>query len=87
MDLQQHGTSTLTSNEITGISNLGFWLLVNDSEYFVPFKDYPQFKKCTIEQIFSFEMLSPNQFYWKSVDCDIELEALKSPERFPLIFK
>ena len=60
---------------------------VNNNEYFIPFTDYPIFMKATIEQIIDFKMLSPNQMYWKSLDCDIELSALENPQQFPLIYK
>jgi len=30
--------------------------------------------------------LSPTQFYWPEIDADIEIEALASPEKFPLIW-
>jgi len=61
--------------------------LIDNNEYFVPFTDYPFFRKATIEQIIDFEMLSPHQLYWKSLDCDIELMALANPQQFPLLYK
>ena len=79
------GKHTLTGS-VTNISNVGFWILVNDKEYFVPFSNYPEFKKATVDEIFSMEMLSPRQLHWQSLDCDIEIDALEAPERFPLRF-
>jgi len=87
MNLLGHGNNILTNNEVTNISKLGFWVLINSNEYFVPFNDYPVFKKATIDQITEFEMLSPDQLHWKSLDCDIELAALEKPQQFPLIFR
>jgi len=87
MNLQEHGNNILINNEVTNISKHGFWLLIEKKEYFVPFTDYPQFKKATIEQIIDFEMLSPKQLFWKSLDCDIEIAALESPQQFPLYYK
>jgi hypothetical protein len=43
---------TFLSNEITNIEQLGFWVLVDDKEYFVPFADYPVFLGASIQQIF-----------------------------------
>lgn len=65
----------------------GFWLLVDDREYFVPFDDYPAFRKATVGQIYLVERLSPSQFYWPELDIDLELEALENPERYPLLFQ
>jgi len=84
--MSKHGTNILI-NEVTNISKIGFWLVVHNTEYFVPFTDYPVFKKATIEQIIEFEMLSPHQLYWKSLDCDIELAALENPQHFPLSYR
>jgi hypothetical protein len=35
----------ISYSDVTGISAIGFWLLVDDREYFVPFDDYPIFGK------------------------------------------
>jgi len=87
MNLKQNGNSTLINNEVTNITKLGFWILVDNNEYFVAFADYPEFKKATVEQIINFETLSPNQLHWSQLDCDIELGALEKPHQFPLRFK
>jgi hypothetical protein len=87
MNLSEHGNDILTNNQVTNISNLGFWIIIEQNEYFVPFKHYPIFKNATVEQIYHFEMLSPGQLYWKSLDCDIEVDALENPQQFSLIYK
>ncbi len=51
MNSSQPGTGILPS-EVTNIEALGFWVLVEDREYFVPFADYPVFKGASIQQIF-----------------------------------
>ena len=73
-------------SEVTSISAIGFWLLVDDVEYFVPFRDYPVFRQATVAQIYAVQRLSPTQFHWPELDADIELDALEQPEQFPLIF-
>jgi len=80
------GTS-ISQSEITNISAIGFWLLVDNLEYFVPFDDYPVFKNATVAQICSVQRLDPRQLHWPELDADIELDALQYPERFPLQFK
>ena len=86
MSLNQPGF-TISESEVTNISARGFWLLVEDREYFVPFEDYPGFIHATVPQIFAVKQLGNSQFYWPDLDIDIELEALKTPDRFPLVFK
>ncbi|MEW6405100.1 MAG: DUF2442 domain-containing protein [Chloroflexota bacterium] len=79
-------TSPKTDSQITNIEFDGFWLLVENEEYFVPFDRYPDFRGATLEQIFSFEH-NEDEFRWPDLDIDIELEALRYPERFPLIYR
>ncbi|MCP4425978.1 MAG: DUF2442 domain-containing protein [Chloroflexi bacterium] len=86
MNLEQHGVAT-SHNEITSISNIGFWLLIDDREYFVPFENYPVFMEATVAQIYAMQQLSPTQFHWPELDADIELDALAHPEKFPLAFR
>ena len=72
---------------MTNIGATGFWLLVDDKEYFVPFDDYPVFWEATVAQIYAVQRLGPAQFHWPVLDADIELEALEYRERFPLVFR
>ena len=66
---------------------VGFWLLADDREYFVPFADYPAFREATVAQIVNVEQPGPGQLYWADLDIDIELAGLDEPERFPLQFR
>ena len=86
MNLSQGGTSTSACN-ISGINDLGFWVLVEDKEYFIPFSDYPGFKESSVNQILNVRYLPPSQLQWEDIDMDIELQALVQPESFPMIFK
>jgi hypothetical protein len=81
-----HGTNT-SANELTSIGSTGFWLLVENREYFVPFDDYPVFRTATIDQVFNFERIGPRQFHWRDLDADIELDALEKPAQFPLLYR
>jgi hypothetical protein len=86
MTLQMSGENTSLS-EVTSITQAGFWLLVDDKEYFVPFTDYPEFKQATVEQICKPERVGSDIFSWEELDIDIELGALAEPEKYPLEFK
>ena len=77
------GIST-SHSEVSAICAIGFWLIVDDKEFFVPFADYPVFKQAAVDQVFGFIQLSPTQFHWPQLDVDIELDALAHPERYPL---
>lgn len=77
---------TICVSEVTAIGRDGFWLLSGDQEFFVPYHNYPVFKRATVEQIYAMQEIAPGQLRWESLDADIELEALTYPERFPLKF-
>ncbi len=77
----------ISPSEVTNISSFGFWLLVDEREYFVPFGDYPAFVKATVAQIYAVQRVSPTQFHWPELDVDIELDALERPESYPLKFQ
>jgi len=79
--------ANISPSEVTNIEPLGFWVLVDEREYFVPFAEYPVFKGAPVRQIFQMQRLSPTQLYWPDLDADIEIESLDQPEHYPLVFK
>ncbi len=72
--------------EVTNITRQGFWLLVDDREYFVPFEHYPRFRDATVAQIHTLRRSGSDHIHWPDLDVDIELDALERPESFPLLF-
>jgi hypothetical protein len=84
LTLLKHGIGILTHDNITNITYVGCWILIDQVEYFIPFNEYQVFRQATIAQIHDFQAMSPDQVYWKSLDCDIELKALKEPQNYPL---
>ncbi|MDL2240493.1 DUF2442 domain-containing protein [Bacteroidales bacterium OttesenSCG-928-K03] len=64
----------------------GFWILCDDKEYFINFNDYPDFRRAPLDAIFEAKFISPKQIRWPSLDIDIEIDALKNPEIYPLQF-
>ena len=79
--------AAISHSEVTNITAHGFWLLADDREYFVPFRDYPVFQNATVAQIYAVRRIGPTQFHWPQLDADIELEALERPEAYPLKFQ
>ena len=56
------------------------------NEYFVSFKDYPDFYTATVQQINDFTVDAFGNFHWEVLDIDIEKESLETPENYPLVF-
>jgi hypothetical protein len=77
----------ISPNEVTNIEPLGFWILIEGKEFFVPFADYPIFKQATVQQLVNMKVTSPTQLHWPDLDADIELEALEIPDHYPLMWK
>ena len=80
------GTDT-SAIEVSLVSRQGFWLLLDDEELFVPYADFPWFKKATIEQIIEIEHPSGNHLYWPLLDVDLSVESIRKPGAFPLVAK
>lgn len=84
--LRKRGKSTVAPVEINIISKKGFWISVNEQEFFLPFSEYPWFAKATIEQIYDLQLLHGEHLYWKKLDVDLDVNSLKNPEAYPLKF-
>ncbi|MCM1321026.1 MAG: DUF2442 domain-containing protein [Bacteroides sp.] len=78
--------SEKTNNaEVTNISPFGIWLIAADgNEYFVPYTDYPVFENAALKDIADVHSDCLGNLHWAALDADIELEALRLPQRFPL---
>lgn len=87
--LMQSGTSTLvaTKTEVTNISPFGIWILTNNKEYFISYKDYPVFEKASIKQIAAVTTDFSGNLHWEDLDADIELDSLENPGDYPLVYR
>ena len=70
---------------VSNIDQFGIWLLVNDTEYFLPYKEYPWFRGATVGSILNVELLHQNHLHWPALDVDLSIESLEHPEDFPLV--
>ena len=82
--LKKLGRSISASAEVQNISQHGIWILVNGQEFFLSFIEFPWFLRATIEQIYNLQFFHGKHLHWPSLDVDIELEALKYPDAYPL---
>ena len=86
MKSAQRGKRT-SGVEVTNISTHGFWLLVDRSELFVPFAEFPWFRNATVAQLTTVELPQAHHLYWPELDVDLDLDRIVSPEKYPLIAK
>ena len=80
------GKST-SKAEILNISKLGIWLLFNEKEYFLSFKEFPWFKKASVEEIHDVSVSRSGNLRWPRIDVDLEAASLNSLESYPLVSK
>ena len=86
MKSTKHGKSTSVA-EVSNISAHGFWLLIQDREYFLPFDEYPWFKAANISQILNVKLNHDHHLHWPDLDVDLEVESLANPTKYPLLYK
>lgn len=86
MKSKAHGAST-SDIEVTNISKHGFWLLVDETEVFLPFGQFPWFEKASVSAILNVKRPQPHHLYWPDLDVDLALESIEHPEKFPLVAK
>ena len=75
---------SISKVEITHISGHGVWLLARGRELFMPYEQFPWFKKATVEDILAVEEVSCDHFHWPKLDVDLTTAIIEHPERFPL---
>ena len=76
--------ATISGAEVTNISRHGLWILVDGREHFLPFDEFPWFKKAPVEAILNLERPQPHHLYWPDLDVDLTLDSIEHPERYPL---
>ena len=79
-----HGTST-SAIEVTNVSTHGLWILLGSDELFLPFAQFPWFKKATIEQLTDVQWPAADHLYWPQLDIDLSVESIRNPAAFPLV--
>ena len=73
--------------EVTNISQHGFWLLMGEKEYFIPFEKFPWFRNARIEDITDVKVQKDRFLYWERLDVDLSLDIIQKPDSYPLVSK
>lgn len=80
----QPGSAT-SAPEVTNISSHGFWILLDGSERFLPFDDFPWFRDATIGEISHVERPVAHHLYWPDLDIDLHVDSIEHADRFPRV--
>lgn len=70
--------------EVTNISPVGIWLMLDNTEKFLSYEEFPWFEHGTVHQIKNVERLSVHHLYWPDLDVDIHTDSIDHPEKYPL---
>lgn len=81
----QNGEAKFRLEPTVEFSQHGLWVLLNDEELFLPFAEFPWFRKAAVERILHLERPSPDHLYWLELDVDLAVDSIRHPERFPLV--
>ena len=90
MTSNTNGENTLkaiSTPKVVSLSNIGLHLLVNDKEYFLPYKEYPWFDNANRRDIFAVFLETEGHLRWPNLDVDLEIDCLEHPEKYPLIYR
>jgi hypothetical protein len=71
--------------EVTNISSHGVWLLVHGEELFLAYDQFPWFREAAVRAITNVTEPRTGHLYWPEIDVDLGVEAIRHPERFPLV--
>ena len=87
MQNERNTSSSEMNAEVTNISPFGIWILVNGEEFFMSYKEYPVFENAPIKAVAILEVDSFGNLHWPELDVDIEIDSLRNPESYPLIYR
>ena len=82
----KRGRSTVDV-EVTNVSRHGFWLLMDGHERYLPFDEFPWFRRATIDQLTNVEVAGARHLRWPDLDVDLAIESIEHPAAYPLISK
>ena len=78
------GAHTLAA-EVTNVSGMGFWLLMDHEELFIAFRKFPWFRDASIGELVNVRRPAAHHLYWPDLDVDLAVESLTHPEHYPLV--
>lgn len=85
--LKTNGTIISARNnvEVTFISKNGLILMVEDTEYYLPYGKFPWFKNASVSDVFDVQMKGKNRIRWEALDVDLNLSIINNPNDYPLV--
>jgi hypothetical protein len=73
--------------EVTGVLAEGLRISIEGTEYFLSYENFPWFKDARTPEIRHVTQPQAGHLYWPDLDIDLAVESIKTPEKYPLIWK
>ena len=83
MSSRTRGKNT-SAIEVTNISSHGIWLLTDEKELFLSYKEFPWFKNAKISEVINVEEPRKGHFHWPDLDVGLTVDIIEHPESYPL---
>jgi hypothetical protein len=80
----RHGRRT-SAVEVSNVSPNGLWLLLDERELFLPFEQFPWFRKAPIDALLNVRRPQKHHLWWPELDVDLAVESIEHPARYPLV--
>lgn len=78
---------SVDSAEVVGIGKAGVWLQVGAEAFFMAHAQHPWFYKAPVAAVLNVEFHHGYHLRWPDLDVDLELDALRHPEKYPLRYR
>lgn len=79
------GARTSPEVQVLGLTPHALWLMVRNRELMLDFKNFPWFRRATMDQVCDVALHHGQHLHWPQLDVDLHLDSIEHPERFPLI--
>jgi hypothetical protein len=77
----------ISEAHVVDISPFGIWLNVKGKEYFLPYSEFPWFKKALIDDVFEVRLEGEGHLRWSTLDIDLSLESIEDPSSFLMVYE
>ncbi len=77
----------ISEAHVVDISLFGIWLIITGKEYFLPYSEFPWFKKAPIEDVCEVLLEEEGHLRWPTLYIDLSLESIEDPPSFPMVYE
>lgn len=76
--------AAISRAEVLAVVPAGIWLGVEGAEHFMPFADFPWFRRAPASAVKNVRLVRGKHLRWPDLDVDLELDSIIHPGHYPL---